>query len=490
MSALAGAVEAVVHGRNGRLFLGQQDGFHLGRFTDGSALSPSLLAQWRATLRRRGKELSDRGVPYIFMIAPDAPSVHYEDLPDQYAAPHRMAGAVFLEAMGTIPGVSFVYPVDALRAARGGLDVYQRTDSHWSSYGSGVAYRALMSTVLPLFPARVVPPSEVRFTHRSSYGDLGSLCDPELRAEIPVAAFSGPDPEWRLDRSGAQRQTTTATHMQDAPPGRVLAFRDSFMTDLSPYLARSVRDLLTVGTTTSVLLDAAYEWGADLVISEVAERRLNAFETDHQPHRYAWLYMTDHSGAHGQAMLRALNLMHGDPGAAAAIVRNEAGRCLEDPSHAYSAAVILDAAGDPAGASRFVQSILETTPGDTAALALASKLVLGAGRADEAVTFLERAVEIAPWNGAYWELLVYALIQDRRPVQAHSAAESALVRIRDHANLWYWAAVLREASGARESALEAVSRALALHPFAGAYLDLSRRLGGQEPAVQLSQGIC
>ena len=479
MSALAGTIGAVVRGRNCRLFLGRQDGFDLGRFIDGSALPPFLLEQWRATLLRRGREFSERGIPYLFVVAPDAPSVHYEDLPDQYPAPYRMAGSVFMEAMGTIPGVTFVHPVDVLRAARGGIDVYQRNDSHWTSYGSGVAYRALMSKILPLRAAHVVSSSEVRFTHRLSYGDLGSLCDPELCAEIPVAVFSGPEPERLLDRSGAQRQTTTATRMQGAPAGRVLAFRDSFMTDLSPYLARSFSDLLTVGTTTRVMLDAVDEWRPDLVISEVAERRLIAFQTDHQPHRYKWMYMTDYSGEHGQAVLRALNLMTEDLAAAAAIVRNEGDSCLLDPSHAYSAAVILEAAGDPSAASKFVQSVIESNPHDVAALALASKLVLGAGRAGEAVSFLERAVEAAPWNGAYQELLVYALIQDGRPVQASVAAETALSRIEDHANLWYWASILREASGHVATALEAVSHALVLDPSNGVYLDLSRRLGGQ-----------
>ena len=489
MSALAGAVGAVVHGRNGRLFLGRQDGFDLGRFTDGTALPPFLLAQWRATLLRRGRELSARGIPYVFMVAPDAPSVHYEDLPEPYSAPYRMAGSVFMEAMGNVPGVTFVHPVNALRAARGGIDVYQPNDSHWTCYGSCVAYRELMAKVLPLVAARMVPWSEIRFTYRSSYGDLGCLSDPEVRADIPVAAFSGHEPVRVLDRSGAQRQTATATRMPGMPAGRVLAFRDSFMTDLSPYLARSFSDLLTLGTTTRVMLDAVNDWDADLVISEVAERRLVAFQTDHQPHRYEWLYMTDYSGEHGQAVLRALNLMPDDPAGAADIIRNEGRRCLANPSFAYSAALVLDAAGDTVAASGFVQSLLASHPGDTAALSLAAKLVLGAGRPGEAVCLLERAVEAAPWNGAYHEMLAYALLQNKCVTQAAGAAETAVKRIEDHANLWYWTAVLREASGRPARALKAVSCALSMDPGNEVYLELWRRLGGRDSRVHSGSQI-
>ena len=474
--ALHGTVGAVVKGRNGRLFLGRQDGFDLGRFTDGSALTPSLLAQWRATLGRRGRELSKRGIPYLFMVAPDAPSVYPEDLPSEYPGPYRMAGEVFLEAMGEIAGVTFVYPVAALRAAKGGLDVYQRNDSHWTTFGSGVAYRDLMRLVPTRIQSRTVSPSEVLFTYRSSFGDLGSQLDPELRAEVPVAAFDGPDPMRILDCRGPQRQTATHTKMPSVSGGRVLAFRDSFMTDLSPYLARSFRDLLTVGTTTRLMLDAVDEWRPELVISEVAERRLVAFQTDHQPHHHGWMYLSDHSSDIGRAVLAALNLMPHDPSGAATVIRGIGPGLSTDPSHAYSAAYVLEAAGDPGAAAGFVQPLIEARPHDAAALSMAARLVLGTGRAGEAVSFLERAVEAAPWNGAYQELLSYALIQDKRPVEAAEVAEHAILSIGDHANLLYWTAVLREAAEKRDGAAEAISSALTFDPSNEVYLAFAARV--------------
>ena len=126
-----------------------------------------------------------------------------------------MPGAVFLDAMGaTSPGVTFVPRlVEAMRAAKGrGIDVYARNDSHWTPYGSGVAYRELMAHILPLRDARVVPSSEVRFKHRWSYGDLGA----PVRSGNCVSSsrwrrFSTPEPERLVQRSGAQRQTVTAT---------------------------------------------------------------------------------------------------------------------------------------------------------------------------------------------------------------------------------------------------------------------------------------
>lgn len=471
-----------MRGHNGRLFVGRQEGFDLAAFTSGMSLAPHLIAQWRATLVRRARELSRRGIHYVFLLVPDAPSVYPEDLPDDLTGPRQTVGATFIREMGCIPGITFVHPLVALRGARGGIDVYKRNDSHWSMFGSGVGYRELMTTITSLIPSRIVPASAVRFGHRFSYGDLGSLLDPEVRAEIPVAIFDGPEPERVLERHGPQRQTAIITRMDEAPPSRVLAFRDSFMTDLSPYLARSVRDLNTVGTTTRVLIDAVESWCPDLVLSQVAERRLIAFQSDHQPHSAKWIYESDYSGSVGQAVLRALNLLPQADQAAAAI-RALDPSLLREPHLAYATAVVLEAAGDPGAASGFIEPLLESDKFDPAALCFAAKLVIGAGRMSEAVAFLEQAVEISPWNGAYHELLVYALIQDRRPLAAADAAERAVSRIEDHANLWYWTAILREAAGKPGRALEAIAQSLTFDPGNAVYRVLRDRLKANSPVT-------
>ena len=476
MSGLVGEVGAVVRGRRGRLFLGRQDGFDLGRFTDGSALPPSLLKQWRATLLRRGAELSTRGIPYVFMIAPDASSVHPEDLPEQYPGPYHSPGCVFLDAMGQIPGVHFVYPVERLRQAQGGLDVFQRTDSHWTAFGAGVAYRELMTVMSSLVPCKTLPASATTFTFRSSFGDLGSRCEPEVRSDIPIAAFEGVEPVRVADGSGALRQTATATHMPGLPAARVLAFRDSFMTDLSPYLARTFADLLMVGTTTRVMLDAVDEWRADAVISEVAERRLVAFESDHQPHRYDWLYLTNHTGPVGSLVLRALTTMQSDPNSAAEMIRGLSSEAFATPAYAYSAAIILEASGDYKAAIPFAEAALAAQADNTAALALRGRLFLAEGGADKAAVLLQRAVDMAPWNGILSELLAFALIQAGRPLEALEAAEAGIARVQDHANLWYWTGILREASGDGKGAADAVSSALALDPDNRAYSELALRV--------------
>ena len=154
MTELRGAMTGPRVGKNGRLFLGSQDGFDLDRFVDCGTWNRPMLDRWRSTLARRGRELSERGIPYVFFIVPDAPSVYPEDLPNDVPAGFIPPGEVFLEAMGAIENVIFVYPLADLLQAKGGLDLYQKNDTHWTSYGSYVGYRSLMRAVEGLVPWR------------------------------------------------------------------------------------------------------------------------------------------------------------------------------------------------------------------------------------------------------------------------------------------------------------------------------------------------
>ena len=101
--------------------------------------------------------------------------------------------------MGDIPGVTFVYPLLAMRQARGGLDIYKKKDSHWTTYGSYVAYRELMQALQHRVPCHTVPARDVHFTLRRAYGDLGSLTEPEQSEDV-----ARPHHGWAGSRHGCE----------------------------------------------------------------------------------------------------------------------------------------------------------------------------------------------------------------------------------------------------------------------------------------------
>ena len=471
MLDLRGAVAAVRPGLNGRLFLGQQDGFDLDLFTSGNPFPPGAIDQWRSTLERRGREFLARGIPYVFFLVPDAPSVHPEDLPKSSRTGARSPGEILIEAMGDIPGVTFVFPLDAMRQARGGLDVYKKKDSHWTSFGSFIAYQYLMQRIAPLVPTRQVASRDVSFTTRRSYGDLGSLMDPEEAEDIPVPNIAGEDVQIVRNMAGAGRQTgTEALFTGDGPPTRALCFRDSYMTDLAPYLARSFQRLLTLGTTTRVFFDAVDRWEADIVISQVAERKLIFAESDHQLDDYQSTFGSTFRGPAGGRLLKALLLYKSSPGEAASLIAEDRQVFMDDAVQAYSAALICEAHGDIQAAQAYVAASLALAPDEASTLTLAARIALALGNLKDAVRLSGEAVRIAPFNGYYHEFHVYAQLQDGDGDAALGSVESALMRITDSANLWFWGSLCHDAAGHGARAARCANEALRLQPRNAVYI--------------------
>ncbi len=479
MTELRGAMTGPRVGKNGRLFLGAQDGFDLDLFVDGGTWNRPMLDRWRATLARRGRELARRGIPYIFFIVPDAPSVYPQDLPTEVPAGFRPPGEVFLEAMGAIENVIFVYPLADLLQAKGGLDLYQKNDTHWTSYGSYVGYRSLMRALEGLVPCRTVPARNVQFSFRRSYGDLGSLMHPEQAEEIPVARISGSDVASAVSYEGVGRQTATETTCPDClPKSRAIFFRDSFFTDLAPYVARSFSHLLTIGTTTRVMLDVIDSWHSDVVVSQVAERKLCFLETDHQLEGYDTLYKGVYGSPAGKRLLQARLGLGGNPAAALALIDEDFDAYRGHPEQAFSAALIYEANGQAESADELAQNALAARPTHASFLALAARTALACRRASQAVELAGEAAMRAPYNGYFHELHTYCLMQDAQPRQALAAAEDALGHIEDHANLWYWASILQEAIGSKRLAADRAQRAHGLDPEHALYTEQVEKLKG------------
>ncbi len=479
MVELLGAVDAVCSGADGRLFLGRQDGFHLDRFTSGSPFSQLLIERWRCTLERRGREFARRGIPYVFLLVPDAPSVCAEDLPDDFRASFRPPGEIFLEAMGDVPGVTFIYPLQAMRQAKGGLEVYRKKDSHWTCYGSFVAYQAFMAKAASLVPCHVLQARDVRFAFRRGFGDLGSQMDPEQFEESPIPSIAGPALRSVRNGEGVGRQTASETESELGIDGsRALVFRDSFMTDFSPYLARSYSNLLTLGTTTRVMFDVVETWQPTIVVSQVAERKLFYHGEDHQIDGFETIYHPEFRPAAGGRLLRAMLLRGEDSAAAKAIIADHVAELQTDPVHAFSVALIMEGAGDIDAAERLIEGALRQRPDQPSFNALAARIALAKGRLDVAVSFAAAAARLAPYNGYFHELYAYCLVQAAGAAAAVEVLGTALEHVTDHPNLWYWASVCHAAVQQMAQARAAIDCALALVPNDPAYLAQKEHLRG------------
>ncbi len=465
-----GLVGQVHEGRNGRLFLGSQDGFDLARFAKGELFNREMLETWRRTISRRAQELAARGVPYIFLIVPDSPSIYPEDLPATMGEEFTPPGQVFLDAIGDIEGVTFVYPLKELQEAKGGLDVYKKKDSHWTTFGSYVGYQALMQAVGRSASGRKLAASDVQFSFRQSYGDLGSSVNPEQCEDVPIPKIGGPNAKVTVQMDGVARQTATESCLEGCGAQcRALFFRDSFMTDLAPYVARSFSHVLTVGSTTRLMIDAVDTWGADIVISEVAERKLSFIESDHQLEGYNTMFGANYRTSDGRVLLQARLMLPQDPAGALELVEGRKETYKRNHGQSFSTAIIYESNGRQEEANELALAALEQEPEQASYVALAARTALACGRFQEATSLSQKAASLAPYNGYFHELHAYCLICQNEAAKALRVIEDALASIDDHPNLFYWASLLHLGSGDVPMAHARNGEAIRLAPDNAAY---------------------
>jgi tetratricopeptide (TPR) repeat protein len=468
----------VVRGRAGRLFLGLQPPFDIRVFLDTEAPGQTQILRWRRTFKRRAAALAARGIPYLFYIAPDAPSVYPEDLPAYLAPPRVTLGARLAEALRGIDNLHVLYPQADLLAAKGGLELYRKTDTHWSGYGAFVAYQALCKSLNGLIPFNPIQPRDIRFVWTPEIGDLGSLLTPEETGGNVSMRLTGPDVKRVSFAPGTHQMNSQRFLCDRAPPSRVLILRDSFMTEQAPLVARSFRVTEMVGTTSRLFLDHIDSQEFDLVISEIGERRLSLWENDHQMLGYADIFGTDWTSNLGRSALAAVMALDAGQLAAAA----SAAAVLLDqevslaPAHVFVAARVSLANGDAATADRLVTAALRSEPDRLSYLCIAAQTRFSLGDGVGAIRLMEQARRGYPENGFVFELSGYLLIGFGRPKEALKILDEASERLSDDAQLFHWASVAAEALNDHHLALIRMREAFALWPENPAYAERLEQL--------------
>jgi hypothetical protein len=117
-------------------------------------LTETELAQWKDHLLSRRDWLRSRGIPYVFVVAPNTGTIYPEYLPD---ALHRFGSASRLEQLTSyLEQHSDFRPIELrkpLTEAKGMGTLYYKTDSHWNQMGGFVAYEQISARLRGLLPA-------------------------------------------------------------------------------------------------------------------------------------------------------------------------------------------------------------------------------------------------------------------------------------------------------------------------------------------------
>ncbi len=237
------ASDTVIAGKDDWLFYADDGG--IGDWTQAEPFTLDELAVWRETLVRRRAFLARRGIPFLFVIAPDKQMIYPEHMPtslkrlrDDYRADQLVA---YLRR--TTPDFQILDLRAAVISAKPTAQLYHRYDTHWNDRGGLAGYQAIARALRQWFPSiQPLERSDFDTDHSVASGDkttMLGLTDPGKMAMPGLVLRRGqgyrvvePDSPDPYGEDGL-----LVTEHRDKSLPTAVVFRDSFAGRLIPFLS-------------------------------------------------------------------------------------------------------------------------------------------------------------------------------------------------------------------------------------------------------------
>lgn len=274
----------VTLGKDGWLFLGSIKkgtkgyGDPMGDFRNINLYSKQQLEEFTAYLEFVQAWLAKKNIKYMLLITPNKHTIYSENIPNyisklgEYSAMDQLIS--HLHANSTVPVLDLR---DVLLRNKQNHQLYYKTDTHWNHYATELAQYEIMQEIEKLFPNKVSPEHfEVKWDGESQKdGDLaGFIHVTSLTEEEPkpiFAAYHGP-------KKIIKDTATKKIHECHNPECQlnVLAYRDSFFTDLIDYFSIKfkqstyIKDWMTFTSLDKDIKEAR----PDIIIEQLVERKL------------------------------------------------------------------------------------------------------------------------------------------------------------------------------------------------------------------------
>ena len=275
----------VVVGEDGWLFYNNYDAENpiddiLGR----TEFSPEEIRTIEKNLNEAGESSDEKGMTFIFLLAPNKESIYREQLPDylrDIAVDRTRADALINEID---PGKSIVvYPKDDLIREKGNRQLYYKYDTHWNKLGAYVGFRSLCQTTgisLPELSELTVHKEEGYPKDLADLAGIGNRYNDD--AEYVIDDF-------RTEVTVKKESVgSIAVYTSDADTDKTVLFvHDSFYRSMVDYLPKVFTRVISVDRDYSDLYSVQEyidEYQPDIVIMEVVERGIKILLHENMPY--------------------------------------------------------------------------------------------------------------------------------------------------------------------------------------------------------------
>jgi alginate O-acetyltransferase complex protein AlgJ len=272
----------VIAGRDGWLYYA--DDGALEDYVSASLMNDEDLDAWRAMLVDTRDSLRRRGIGFVVLIAPDKHVVYPEHLPPSLHHVGESRIDQLLTCLRTTTDLSVVDVRQPLATQKMREQIYYKTDSHWNDRGAYVGYDALLRAVGKQLPG-------VEPLPRSAFLDVEAIEPGHDLADMLGLADVLQERAFNLQPRVARRArilepenlnleglevARVVTEVPDPRLPRIVVFRDSFMTQLIPFVSEHFSRAVYLWQK-EVDEDVIAQENPAVVIYEMVGRRLHTY---------------------------------------------------------------------------------------------------------------------------------------------------------------------------------------------------------------------
>jgi len=258
----------------------KSDGDVLGDYRNINQFSKKELTTYVAKLKQKQKWLKNKGIEYLFVIAPSKHYIYPEKLP-KYITRLNTQNLVsqLTQELKLHPEIKFIELAPKLISAKKNLLLYFKADSHWNYFGANIAQFEIAKKIKSLFPNRVTPIlyPQSTFTEHEVQGELALI--------MGLGSFfkekeSVPNLDSCARNYTPNKIKYSQTFSTKCSSGGINAviFRDSFFTDLQPFMSlyfdysKYIWKKMSLQQLDNII---NLEYGKpDLIIEEIVDRYL------------------------------------------------------------------------------------------------------------------------------------------------------------------------------------------------------------------------
>ncbi|MEO9967569.1 MAG: hypothetical protein ABJF11_17360 [Reichenbachiella sp.] len=271
--------EKVVEGRNGWLFLGNEDGDVIKESVAMEVFTNSELTQIERNLERRHHWLDSLQIKYYVAIAPNKHNVYAEQLPivrnTRNTKPEQIEN--LLQQQANI--------VDLKSGFGSGSQnlLYYKSDTHWNEEGAYLGYSTLVKEIKTDFPEvfLIQPAHLIRNQYQFTTGDLARMLSLpyseshfSLEFSFEKSAQLLPDQLTVPDNYKRLADAYESRHRTDRNPLKILVFGDSFFINMKKFMIESFGETIIINAykfDKEIILKER----PDVIVHEIVERNID-----------------------------------------------------------------------------------------------------------------------------------------------------------------------------------------------------------------------